>query len=230
MRLLFSIVFCMFFTTILVNAQSLTVTGDNSVLTSNPCLQTTAYLEVKNISNKEQEVLCEKRILSQPSGMENYFCWGGNCYGVGQFVSSSSLILQSGEGNSTSFGGYFDAYCATGSATVEYCFYSITDSSDRSCILITYHGPATDIAEEERFILNNFYPNPTNEEYIVINYEAKDNSHLEFIDILGNVVQKIKLDDFGSQKVYIGDLSKGIYFGNLVYNDKIVAIQKLVKN
>ena len=82
-----------------LSAQSLTVTGSNSVLTSDPCLTTHSYLTIKNISNKEHDVLCEKNVISEPAAMSNYFCWGGNCYGSSTIVSASHLTLQSGQAN-----------------------------------------------------------------------------------------------------------------------------------
>lgn len=211
-----------------LNAQSLTVTGDNSVLTSDACLTTHSYLTVTNVSNKEQEILCEKNVIAQSLTMSNYFCWGGNCYGASQFISGSSLILQSGEVNKTSFGGYFDAFCEIGSGTIEYCFYPIDDPNDRSCIMITYHGAATDIIENEKdHLIDEFFPNPT-KEYATINYISGKNSHLKIIDILGNKVKEIYLSNAGKQDIYFGDLSKGIYFGNFIHNDKIISVKKLI--
>ena len=186
-----------------LNAQSLVVTGDNSVLTSDPCLTTNAYLEVKNISNKEQEILCVKTVMIEPSGMSNYFCWGGYCYGANQDTSGSSLILQSGEGNTTSFTGYFDAFCEPGSATVEYCFYPIDAPNDKSCIMITYHGPATDVSEDQfDFTMYELFPNPA-KEYIKINYTSRENTHLNIIDILGNKVKDIYLGNDGVEDIYL---------------------------
>ena len=211
-----------------LNAQSLTVTGDNSVLTSDACLTTHSYLTVKNVSNKIQEILCVKNVISEPSGMSNYFCWGGNCYGSTTLVSGSTLILQSGQADASSFGGYFDAYCDPGSATIEYCFYPIDDPNDKSCIMVTYHGAATEIIDNENeFTMDEFYPNPA-KEYISINYQSGKNSHLKIIDILGNKVKDIHLSNVGTQDIYVGGLSKGMYFGNLVYNDKVIAVKKLI--
>jgi hypothetical protein len=48
------------------------------------------------------------------------------------------------------------------------------------------------------------------------------------MDILGNQVKVIKLSDKGKQKVNISDLSKGIYFGNVIVNNEIVTIKKLI--
>ena len=210
-----------------LNAQSLTVTGDNSVLTTDLCLTTHSSLTVKNVSNKEHDVLCEKNVIYEPTGMSNYFCWGGNCYGSSTIISSSYLTLASGQADAVSFGGYFDAYCEAGQATIEYCFYPDGDPNDRSCIMVTYHGAATDIIESNAFTIGEFYPNPA-KEYTAINYNSAKNSHLSIIDILGNKVKDIHLSNVGSQKIYVGDLSKGIYFGNLMRNDKIIAIKKLI--
>ena len=112
-----------------VAAQSLVVSGDNFVLNPDVCLTTHSNLTVKNISNKEQIIACEKNVILEPAGMENYFCWGGLCYGTSTIVSTLFLTLQPGQGNAVSFGGYFDAYCDQGIGIVEYCFYlSITHS------------------------------------------------------------------------------------------------------
>lgn len=214
---------------LLLNAQTLLVTGENSIFTSDPCLTTNAYLDVKNISSQTLEIKCEKNIISQPAGTSNYFCWGGTCYSPNQSISSASLVLQSGEGNDNSFGGYFDAFCAIESANVEYCFYPISDPSDRTCVTVTYNSSTTNVLEEV-FGLNNFFPNPTSEATIRVNYKARENSYLKFIDILGAEVKSIKLSNLGSQSINIGELSKGIYFGNLVCNDKIIDIKKLIIN
>jgi len=47
-------------------------------------------------------------------------------------------------------------------------------------------------------------------------------------DILGNKVKDIHLSNVGTQDIFVGDLSTGMYFGNLVHNDKVVAVKKLI--
>ncbi|MBC8299112.1 MAG: T9SS type A sorting domain-containing protein, partial [Pelagibacterales bacterium] len=48
------------------------------------------------------------------------------------------------------------------------------------------------------------------------------------MDILGNEVKTIRLSERGAQKINISDLSKGIYFGNVVVNNETVTIKKLI--
>jgi hypothetical protein len=125
--------------------------------------------------------------------------------------------------------GYYDAYGVSGIAEVKYCFYDENNPADQTCVTITYDcSSATDIIENENdFSMDEFFPNPA-KEYTTINYKSGKNSHLKIIDILGNKVKDIHLSNVGTQDIYVGDLSKGMYFGNLVHNDKVVAVKKLI--
>ena len=210
-----------------VAAQSLVVTGDNSVLNSDICLTTHSNLTVKNISNKEHVIACEKNVISQPAGMSNYFCWGGLCYGSNTIVSSEFLTLQSGQGDAVSFGGYFDAYCEQGIGVVEYCFYPIADTIDRTCFTVTYHGSATSVNDNPYYTnIGDFYPNPSND-IVYFNFNGSL-ATLKLIDILGNNVKEILLSQKGVKKLDLSDMNKGIYFGNLIVNNEVVSIKKLI--
>ena len=211
----------------IVSAQSLVVTGDNSVLSSDICIRTYSYLTVKNVSNKAHDIICEKNVISVPAGMDNQFCWGGLCYGTETIVSSEFLTLESGQGDAVSFAGYFDAYCEEGIGVIEYCFYPISDSLDRSCFTVTYHGSATSINDNLHYAnVGDFYPNPAND---IVYFTFNGNlATLKLIDILGNNVKEIMLNQEGTQKLDLSDMNKGIYFGNLIVNDEIVSIKKLI--
>jgi len=88
-------------------------------------------------------------------------------------------------------------------------------------------GNPNEIADLPPLLISDFYPNPA-KEYTTINYNSINGLHLNIIDILGNKVKDIHLINAGSQKIYVGDLSKGIYFGNLMHNDKAIVIKKLI--
>ena len=210
-----------------VAAQSLVITGNNSVLNSDICLTTHSNLTVKNVSNKDHDIICEKNVISEPAGMSNYFCWGGLCYGSSTIISSAFLTLQAGQADAVSFGGYFDAYCEQGIGIVEYCFYPDSDTLDKSCFTITYNGSATSI-KDYTLVTNvgDFYPNPASEVvYFTFNGNA---ATLKLIDILGNNVKEILLSQEGIQKLDLSGMNKGIYFGNLIVNGEVVSIKKLI--
>ena len=51
---------------------------------------------------------------------------------------------------------------------------------------------------------------------------------LKLIDILGNEIKEIILTEEGIQKLDLTDMSKGIYFGNLIVKNEIVSVKKLI--
>ena len=225
-----------------LNAQSLTVTGEalvnlnfatvlNGPIDSlDPCLPTHASLTIKNISNKEHDVLCEKNVLISAPGTDDHFCWGGTCYGSSTIVSTATTNIQSGQADDIEFDGVFDAYCNDGYGVVEYCFYPDGDPTDRSCITITYNNDvAVAIKNDKLFDLNisNFYPNPA-KEFAYVNYYLNIKSEMVIMDILGNKVKNIYFTQKGTQSINISELSKGVYFGNLISNNEVIAIKKLI--
>jgi hypothetical protein len=126
--------------------------------------------------------------------------------------------------------------------TVKACYDVYVYSTDTSyfchvCDSLLYNGTSwellnpgnpNEIADLPPLLISDFYPNPA-KEYTTINYNSINGLHLNIIDILGNKVKDIHLiNAVGSQKIYVGDLSKGIYFGNLMHNDKAIVIKKLI--
>lgn len=73
----------------------------------------------------------------------------------------------------------------------------------------------------------SFFPNPASD-YTVINYTPKKNYIFELVDVLGNKVKVLDLSNSGKENLYVGELSKGIYFGSFIHNDKLISIKKLV--
>jgi hypothetical protein len=214
---------------VFLNAQSLVVTGD-AIVYGDPTIEIISHLTVKNTTGQSLNVICEKNVISQPQGCSNYFCWGGSCYSSSTIISPDFTTIDGGQA-STEFSGHFSTINGPtdASATVEYCFYPDTNPGDETCVTITFDGSGStsSIIKTSAIVMSEFYPNPANE-YTTINYNSAMNTHLNIIDILGNNVKVIHLSNVGSQKIYIGDLSKGLYFGNLMHNDKIIAIKKLI--
>jgi len=209
-----------------IYAQSLVVTGDNFVPTTDACLQTHSSLTIKNISSDTINVLCQKIIIDTTLGTANYFCWGSNCYGVNTYISSTSNNLLPGEGDDIDFGGYYDAYCDPASGVIEYCFYLDSDITDRTCITITYNGSSTSVSQVNQAVVSDFYPNPASG-MVSFNFNG-NTATLKLIDILGNKVKEILITKKGVQTLDLSDMTKGIYFGNLIVNDEVISIKKLI--
>ena len=234
----FLISFLFFFTANLLFSQSLVVTGNTVVYGSINDFGINDYLIVKNIGTDTSLVVCAKNVISQPVTGSNDFCWGGSCYIASTMISSKLDTLAPGEeshpteGFKGSFHPYIPGPATPSVAVIEYCFYPQSDTLDQTCITITYNATGTTSNVEE--VINSeeigsFYPNPTNE-YTNLFYNVQGISVLQITDILGNVVKNIELEGSGEKTIYVGDLHKGIYFGNLVKNGEILKIKKLIIN
>ena len=76
--------------------------------------------------------------------------------------------------------------------------------------------------------ISNFYPNPANGlTHFTFNGTK---AQLKIIDILGNEVKILPLEEPGIKRIDLTDMSKGIYFGKLVVNNKVTTIKKLIVN
>ena len=228
-KILLSIFFV--FTVIISNSQnSLDITGDSVVYGDPSQFQLEADLSVKNISSNVAIVYCEKNVIQQNQTGTNDFCWAGTCYLSSILVSTKADTINPGD-KSNGFTGHYQPWGNSDTAIVEYCFYLASDISDRTCVTITYR--ATGISSEEQISkiekIGSFYPNPT-KEYTNFQYNLNSPANLQITDVLGNVVKIIELEGAGERSIYLGDLHKGIYFGNLVENGKIVKIKKLIIN
>ena len=218
-----------------ITAQSLVITGD-TMFAGDPNIQIDHHLVVKNTSANPITVKCQKTNLTLPTGAESYYCFAGNCYGATTTTSTSSAILAAGQQISfnnfpadvDAHTGYYDAFGASGIAEVQYCFYDVNDTSDETCVTITYETTTTTAIDDFQPLtkLGDFYPNPASEMvYFTFNGNA---ATLKLIDILGNNVKEILLSQEGIQKLDLSDMNKGIYFGNLIVNDEVVSIKKLI--
>jgi len=124
--------------------------------------------------------------------------------------------------------GYYDAYGTSGVAEVEYCFYDVNNPTDETCVIITYDCTSTTAINDfnELTEISDFYPNPANG-FTHFTFNGTK-AQLKIIDILGNKVKQVNLQEKGEKYIDISDLSKGLYFGNIISNNEIIAIKKLI--
>ena len=219
-----------------VSAQSLVVSGA-TLITGDPNVQLKSYLTVANQSNKTIDVRC--RIIpisntgtSNPTPAEFSFCWGGVCYGSGTDTSGQLTTLTSVQitvyPDLPAHAGYFDAFTYPCSGKIEYCFYDDANPIDETCFTVTFNATTTGV--EDKFDvedISNFYPNPSTD-YTHFVYNSRERCTLEIVDILGNKLKTTNITDTGKQKIFIGDLSNGMYFGRFTTDGNLVEIKKLI--
>ena len=214
------------------HAQSIELIGDSYVY-GNPAMPVASHIIVKNITSDTLQVMCQKIIIDTTTGTQNYFCWGTSCWPSSTYISpvpAGVRAIPPGYADSTNFTGYYDAFGKQVRAIVKYCFYPQGNSADSTCLTVHYNDNLSTTTEVSRKAgLNDFYPNPA-ENKTTIKYIADKNSQFHIIDILGNKLKTYKLDLSGFIDVNTSELGSGIYFGNLVVNDKVVAVKKLIIN
>ena len=207
-------------------SQTLLVTGDTIKSTQDPCFETSASLTITNNSINTLDIHCEKVIIDTASGTQNYFCWGAECYGPAQYVSSSFNTLNPGESDNIDFGGYYNAFCSNSPATIQYCFYPVSDPADRTCINITYNGNLTNISSPKS-ISFSIFPNPSNE---IINISlAKDEvKEIIIFNVFGEKITQKNLTVETNLKVDLSDYSNGTYFIVAINNDLSRTVKKFI--
>ena len=206
--------------------QTLSVTGDTIKSTQDPCFETSASLTITNNSTNALDIHCEKVIIDTALGTQNYFCWGEECYGPSQYVSSSFNNLNPGESDNIDFGGYYNAFCSNAPATIRYCFYPVSNPGDRTCIDITYNGNLTSFSTLKS---NSFsiYPNPSND---IINISLSKDEIKEIIifNVYGEKITQKNLIIESNLKVDLSDYSNGTYFIVAINNDLSKTVKKFI--
>ena len=206
--------------------QTLSVIGDTIKSTQDPCFETSASLTITNNSTNALDIHCEKVIIDTALGTQNYFCWGVECYGPSQYVSSSFNNLNPGESDNIDFGGYYNAFCSNAPATIRYCFYPVSNPGDRTCIDITYNGNLTSFSTLKS---NSFsiYPNPSND---IINISLSKDEIKEIIifNVYGEKITQKNLIVESNLKVDLSDYSNGTYFIVAINNDLSKTVKKFI--
>lgn len=216
-------------------AQSIVVTGGD-YFTSDIMTDITHHLDLKNNSSNTITVVCQKTIINMPNNLPVWggasYCFAGNCYSASSTLPSTPAVLAPGQeitysnNDLEAFSGYYVPAQVAGISVVEYCFYDENNPSDETCVTVTYEiSSATAVNDIDR--ISQFYPNPANEN-IYFEYCLDKSANLVIMDILGNQIKQVQILDAGKQKVNISDLSKGIYFGSIISDDKIKTTQKII--
>ena len=215
-----------------VYSQSLVVTGD-TLITGDPNLRLTSHLAIANQSNATIDVRCSMTPIMQDTSTDLQFCWAGVCYPLGTLVSGQVTTLTSGQfvefPDLPAHSGYYDAYGLPSTAVVEYCFYDDANPIDETCFTVTFDATTTGLEDKSSSVkVSEFFPNPSSE-YTHIFYNESQECIVEIVDILGNRLTTTTLTKFGKQKIFIGDLPNGVYFGRLTtVNGNLLTIKKLI--
>jgi|GEM_PF-2450307 len=185
-------------------------------------------IEIQNTGLTPLTILVNRISQSMSVNHETYFCWF-ECYDPSTSLSPVPITLQPGE-STINFHGYVTPHSVAGQDTVTYAFYDQNGNSDTLLITLTYdfiHDGINELSALKNSLSIFVGDNKT----ASINYTCNSISHskIQISNILGTIVKEVNLSEKASSlKVSLDGIGQGIYFCNLMADDKIAASKKFI--
>ena len=194
-------------------------------------------MQLRNLTDKQLNVIVEKDTVKVVRGTTNYFCWG-SCLDPGATTSRPKLM----EPNELS--GYSEpsfhyqldpnytgdvASYPVGTTVIRYYAYIAETPADKVCLEVWFAYGASSI-DENKISFGRAYPNPASS-LVHFNYQlpATGNVSVSVYNLLGQEVLSQQLDALQGQAVLsVADLTDGIYFCNLKVDGRAVKTEKFV--
>lgn len=188
-----------------------------------------SFVYVKNLTGQDMTVRVYRVMNKVTKGQGTKFCWV-NCFDTATSVSLNDNVILAGATDSLSFNGYFESNGIAGPTTVMYRFANTKKIDDSASIVFNYNANVSAINPSRSIAGFSLYPNPANHN-LAVRYDLLSNetASLSICNILGVEVFKADLiNGQNEQFVPIQALKEGIYFCNLIQNNKILNTRKLV--
>jgi hypothetical protein len=185
-------------------------------------------VEIQNSGSTTLTILVQRVSMSMASGHQTYFCWF-ECYDPSIGLSPVPMTLAPGE-STANFHGWVTPAALAGQDTVTYAFYDQNGMSDTLYLTLSYDF-IHDGINEISFSKNSLNISVNENKTATINYACNSvvNSKIQISNILGRVVKEIRLTDkTASLKIPLSEISQGIYFCNLIMDDKFVSSKKFL--
>ena len=203
-------------------------------------------LDIKNISNSTKSYFVKRYdiILNSVNSTTAVarFCFAGNCYLAGTFISPHSLTLTPGQSASSIQGDNqvlscdLDEAAATGYSYIKYSFINTINSSDSLQFSIKYNdpnAPLTIMETSKNLDAFNFYPNPVSDELTFkIKATKNDKSILNIYNGLGAITIKKEIYLTEGENIFqinTRELPVGIYFASLKINNSTFTKKLVIK-
>lgn len=195
-----------------------------------------AKANLKNISGSAVTLYAQRVSNDLANDHRTNFCWSTTCFS--HDFSNSSLLNVAVElknnGVDSTFKMTLEPRNTGGTTTVTMRFYNANDVNDYIDHTIVYvEDPTASISEEDLargFDLSNPYPNPASD-FAWIDYTLPSNvttASLRITDMQGRAIGQQAINTFEDRaQIQTSDLASGVYFVNLMAEDRIIATSKL---
>lgn len=187
------------------------------------------HLEIENVSSNALDVHCARNVTEDIDGGQNYFCWT-QCYLPGADLSPTPSTIPANSSVDL-FSAHVKPQGNQGVFRATYTFFDANNPTDKVDVMVNvYSTPVGIVAHNFENEISLISPNPANE-YTIVTYSANQdkNSKLVIYNMLGAKIEEVELlEENGVVKVDTYKMKAGVYFVNLVSDDKIMSTQKLV--
>ena len=208
---------------------STTVAGDVNTIIK-------AQLYVVNDSNITTPLKVKKIENNVLPNTVNTFCFNGECYPPYVMVSSTTIMLQTGDTTAAAdFYGDYTPDGALGSTVITYVAFNPNNINDSTYVIVTYEALPASINKPDftRIDFSNPYPNPASSQ-TKINYTIPftyEKATLILRNLIGTNVKEYVIDNPQGRIVLdLSDIKEGIYFYSLVIDGNVILTRKLIKN
>ena len=228
MKKIYSAAFALIFIAKFGFGQTLAPVHPNLVYSGPDNINHSIDVEIQNTGATSLTVIVQRMSTSLTPGHETYFCWF-ECYDPSVYLSPAPITLAPGE-STINFHAYVTPATIQGQDTVTYAFYDQNGNSDTLYLTLTYDF-IHDGINENSFSKSslNVFVNENKTEAINYSCSSVTNSKIQISNILGKVVKEIRLSDKTAVlKVPVNELNQGIYFCNLLVDEKFVASKKFL--
>ena len=190
------------------------------------------HIYVQNISSQAINVAAKKTELSVTPNTINYYCWV-NCYPSSIFYSLDTLNMPAGH-TETSFTCDYEAEGHIGVSFIRYTFWNTDNPNDSISFVAHYRVGPSDVnintSELPESAFSKAYPNPTKSAFF-IDYDLTniESAEIELLNVVGSVVRKQIITGLsGKIRMDVSDLDNGIYFYNIIADDKKIISKRIV--
>ena len=221
-----------FFALILISGaafgQTITPIHPNLAYSGPDNLSHSIDVEIQNSGSTTLTILVHRIGQSLSSGHDTYFCWF-ECYDPSVALSPVPLTLAPGE-STANFHSYVTPTGVAGQDTVTYAFYDQNGNSDTLYLTLTYdfiHDGINELSGNKSLL--NIFVNESKTATIKYAAAGGSQSKIQVSNILGKVVKEISLSENASSiKVPLYEMNQGIYFCNLISDDKLIASKRFI--
>jgi len=189
------------------------------------------YLDIVNMSEGTIQLMIRRELLSLLPDAENLFCMGAECLNASENETTQPYPFLAGDTLSPDTKEY-DFFHTTyipnnkkGISLIKYTFYDQLDFSGGTSVIFKFDSETVGIGNKPDMAHLNVYPNPTNSELRISNYELREDAVIEIYDVVGKkqeIIINCQLSIVNS--IDVSCLASGMYF--LKVNNKVVKFVK----